>query len=284
MQMIDVLKRLAELDSNSLTTEPAVIAESSDIAECGPMGIMPGQSHTPASINMTAGSGEELSGMLKDIMSLAGLQKVEPEHLGIEPEPMTLTAEPVASVGPSSSDGEVMRGVIDKLHMDDEEGDEEETDESWDNTPADPNSANAFDAEEFANHENQGGAGETSNGEKRIGTQPTATYESLMAEYQKFIAESVPHINSPGSDEWHSVRGDQDYEQFVNGNEPNFKGRYTDNDDKATQSFVNFLKKKSLQVDAIDDRGSPVIVAMCQGKMCAWYDLENAHGYVAPQM
>lgn len=123
MKMIDVMKRLAELDA----TNPSI--EKSNLAECGPMGIMDSMSgapSTPASINMTAGSGPELSGMLKDIMSLAGLSKVEPEHLGMEHEPTIMTAEPVTSVGPTS-DTEVMRGVIDKLNpeMDDEEGDEE---------------------------------------------------------------------------------------------------------------------------------------------------------------
>jgi len=123
MKMIDVMKRLAELDA----TNPSI--EKPNLAECGPMGMMDsmgGAPNTPASINMTAGSGPELSGMLKDIMSLAGLSKVEPEHLGMEHEPTIMTAEPVTSVGPTS-DTEVMRGVIDKLNpeMDDEEGDEE---------------------------------------------------------------------------------------------------------------------------------------------------------------
>ena len=144
--MIDVMKRLAELDATKSSIEKP------NLAECGPMSMMDGmgemgQPHSPASINMTAATGEELSGMLKDIMSLAGLSKVEPEHLGIEPEPTMMTAEPVTSVGPTS-DTEVMRGVIDKLNPetddehgmehddelgsfqhDDSEEDEEETDE-----------------------------------------------------------------------------------------------------------------------------------------------------------
>jgi hypothetical protein len=75
---------------------------------------------------------------------------------------------------------------------------------------------------------------------------------------------------------------DDEYDQFVNGNQPNFKGRYNDDFDKGQQMFINFLKKKGLTVDHIDDRGDPVLVAMSGGKMVAWYDLENVQGYLAP--
>ena len=277
--MIDVLKRLAELDSGN----PNIIKENQEIEECGIMPQMAERPSMPASINITAGSGEELSDMLSAIMTLAGVHKVGDEHMGAEMPQATLTAEPMTVGEPDQTAADSMRNVIDKMHDAGADGEEETDEGQYDNSPNDPTDENEFDSEEFAHHENQPGGGDAMNGKSRVRNQPTATMEQqLMAEYQKFIAESVPHINSPGSDEWHNVRGDQDYEQFVNGNEPNFKGRYNDNDDKATQSFVNFLKKKGLQVDAIDDRGSPVIVAMCQGKMCAWYDLENAHGYIAP--
>jgi hypothetical protein len=161
------------------------------INECGPMGMM-GQPHSPASINMTAASGDELSSMLKDILSLAGLQKVEPEHLGHEMPPVTVSPVPTISVGPMSAepmtaepietDSESMRSVLDKLHP------EEETDESYDKmydtSPADPRDAPAFNSEEFAHHENQPGSGKN-----RQTNLPTATYENLMAEYRKFINE-----------------------------------------------------------------------------------------------
>lgn len=108
MQMIDVLKRLAELDAgnpnvenkmgiveNLLTVsnvdgEVAKINEGIEaVEECGPMGMgAPMPNHTPASINMTANSGEELSNMLRDIMSLAGVNKDEgPSHRELELEP-----------------------------------------------------------------------------------------------------------------------------------------------------------------------------------------------------
>ena len=234
--MIEVMKRLAELDAKN----PNMVREGADLAECGPMGMMDGmgemgQSHSPASINMTAASGEELSGMLKDIMSLAGLSKVEPEHLGMEPEPTVMTAEPVTAVGPAATDSDMMRSVIDKLNpeldggddqggmfggddqggadqgddgvskahgdidgdgdhdMDDhdaEKDDEPEDESQYDNSPADPTKPPAFGSNNFAKQDNPQGGGNDEEGKKRVGTQPTATFENLMKEYKKFIGES----------------------------------------------------------------------------------------------
>ena len=126
--MIDVLKRLAELDDQN----PNIVKESIDgaeLAECGgPMSTMvnPSQPQMPASINVTAGSGQEVSDMLSAIMKLAGIEKVEPHHLGAEPEVATLTAEPVSAVGPSATAGDEMRSVMDKLNGADGEEDGEE--------------------------------------------------------------------------------------------------------------------------------------------------------------
>jgi hypothetical protein len=97
MQMIDVLKRLAELDStNPNVAKPTMAAEQSlatvsniesetiteSVNECGPMGMsgMGGMDRpsTPAtfSINASAESGAEVSSMLRDIMNLAGVKPV----------------------------------------------------------------------------------------------------------------------------------------------------------------------------------------------------------------
>lgn len=86
------------------------------VSECGPMG---GMGHTPASINITASSGPELTGMLKDIMSLAGVHKVEPEHMPLAstPGPSTvISAPPMAGVdqGPSMKD---MIAIVDEPTM-----------------------------------------------------------------------------------------------------------------------------------------------------------------------
>ena len=219
--MIDLMKRLSELDAGnpnvvseaegtvscSSCGEEFKIAgqkngfshckdhagkkpldESVDLDECGPMGSMGmDRPSTPATINMTAASGSELTGMLKDIMQLAGVHQVGPSHLGIEQEPMALTAEPMASVEPANgdSDAEVMRSVIDRMHSDDEE----ETDEGqYDNSPNDPRDVPEFDSEEFAHHENQPGAG-FGRRTNQPNANPTA-YESLMAEYKSFVAEA----------------------------------------------------------------------------------------------
>lgn len=101
MQMIDVLKRLAELDAAnprvegaSLTQEQSLVTVtnvegSEQINECGMM--PPAGPRTPASIHMTADSGSELTGMLKDLMTLAG---VKSEPLMSPLDRPALSAEP----------------------------------------------------------------------------------------------------------------------------------------------------------------------------------------------
>lgn len=156
--------------------------------ECGMTPAAPINPPSPASVSMTAASGSELSSMLKDIMSLAGMSKVEPAQLGIVPPPMKMSPEPVKAVGPVASDGEVMRGIADKMNLDKDDGEEKKADEAWDNAPANPEPKEPFDAEEYAHHENPPGAGKG-----RRTMQPNATVEeiaeNLFAEYAKFISE-----------------------------------------------------------------------------------------------
>ena len=203
MQMIDVLKRLAELDATNPNVVPAkTTIKESAIEECGPMGMMAPEPKTPATINITAGDGEELGNMLAAIMQLAGVHKVEPEHLGVEPEPAAITAEPAMSATPTAGDD--MRAVLDKLHPEtdgeEEEGDEEETDESavnrpFDNSPEEEDEG--YDA--FTDHgdmaKNPAMGGDTAKNHdtrSRVRNQPTATMEEqLMAEYKQFIAEDM---------------------------------------------------------------------------------------------
>ena len=183
--MINVLKRLAELDANN----PNVIKENTSVEECGPMSMMGDMEKptTPATINITAGSGEELRGILGDIMKLAGVEKVTPDHLGVEHEPAVVTAEPTMAVGPAVGDRDDMRAVLDKMH--DTGEDEEETDEGeYDNSPADAEPKKPFNSNEFANQENQPGQGDRMDGNMPKGY---ATMEQqLMADYKKFVAES----------------------------------------------------------------------------------------------
>ena len=174
---------------------PSTVRESS-MNECGMMGVgMPGH-HTPASINMTADSGEELTGMLRDIMKLAGVSNQDSD--GSDSEMAVLSPEP--TVGIATSDGEDMRSIIDKLNPandddssgefgDDGEEDDEETDESYDNTPADPNSATAYDSEEYAHHENPPGAANGRGFTNNPRAVPEDVEARLFADYQEFINE-----------------------------------------------------------------------------------------------
>ena len=214
--MIDVMKRLAELDKKNPTiVKEGQVEEFGIMPNMGIMGGMPERPPMPASINMTAGSGEELSDMLATIMQLAGRKAPGAEEpMSAEPA-IALTAEPEMGAGDPTSD---MRSMIDKLNpmdsddqgpdqggddvsashgdvdndgdhdMDDHnaEKDEKETDEGqYDNSPPDPRKPPPFGANQFANQENQ-----PVQGDRMDGTMPKATMEQqLMADYKKFISE-----------------------------------------------------------------------------------------------
>jgi len=170
----------------------AALKESTELAECGimPMTGMGGQTHTPASISMTANSGPELSGMLADIMKLAGVHQVEPAHLGVDHEPAILTAEPSIDLDHDHSSGEMMRSVLDKMNPDMD--DKEEADEGmYDNSPADSEPPAPFDANEFAHRENQPGQGDRMDGNMPR-AYPTME-EQLMADWKQFMTESSHH-------------------------------------------------------------------------------------------
>ena len=142
--MIDVLKRLAELDSANpqvekvaMTNEQSLATvtniEGEQINECGPMGLGGMESRTPASfsINATAADGAEVSSMLRDIMNLAGVKPAGDalpaldKHSEIElGQPGSLELEPEA---PHSAGGDMgdLIGMIDKMNGPGEEGPEE---------------------------------------------------------------------------------------------------------------------------------------------------------------
>ena len=193
MQMIDVLKRLAELDAKNPNVEKTMVKEST-VAECGMMpmpgmGIMSEPSHPPVSanfsINATAATGDEVANMLTQIMTLAGVHKVGDEHMGAEPPAAVMTMEPQTA-------GDSMRSVIDRMNPDadevggeedeeelgpfqgnddgeeepefgnddgeeEPEDDEEETDETVDSMPADTQPPHAFDTETGSKNDNTPG-------------------------------------------------------------------------------------------------------------------------------
>jgi hypothetical protein len=238
MQMIDVLKRLAELDAQNPRVKSDVpvlpkrkVAES-QVDECGMMGAMTPEMHmpshppTPATINMTAGSADELGNLLKDIVSLAGMKTEPAMDMPTPMADMPPPAEPEMGPDSPSSPADTMRSVIDKLNpmdgddqngeepegpeqdgqdgvtkshgdvdddgdhdMDDHDAEKEKAEEEWDNAPSDPNKPPPFDANKMSN---QDPAGHPGAGDRMDGDRPKAfaTFEDqLMWEYKKFIQE-----------------------------------------------------------------------------------------------
>jgi hypothetical protein len=149
MQMIDVLKRLAELDSTNPTVEQTMTQEQSlatvtniegeIVAECGPMGMNPMSSmdrpSTPAtfSINASAESGAEVSSMLRDIMNLAGVTPSmgDLDHDGdhdFDDHKIELDTPRSLEVGPMKSAGDEMGsliGMVDRMNGDDSDSEKE---------------------------------------------------------------------------------------------------------------------------------------------------------------
>ena len=160
------------------------------LEECGDSMMGYNQPKTPASINMTAGSGEELSAMLKDIMSLAGLKQVGPGDMERAHEPSVMSTPPTISIASMDDEPEFMRSMIDKLN---EPGEDDKVVKELDNTPDEE----ILDARSgplglngFASSDQSGPPG---GGDGRKVVSPRAhvetTYESLMSEYKKFISE-----------------------------------------------------------------------------------------------
>ena len=116
--MIDVMKRLAELDADN----PNIVKEDANLAECGPMGMMGGmEPHRPPasfSINATAADGDEVAGMLSQIMNLAGVHKVD-----IGGEEPVMGNEPTGVEEPHHvpNDNEIMRSMLDTLNEPEDE-------------------------------------------------------------------------------------------------------------------------------------------------------------------
>ena len=235
--MIDVLKRLSELDSNNpnVKTTPMVDVKTlnkemvnspslpplndmsdlralaglkeSKIEECG---MMPMQGATgPASLNVSAGSAEELSHMLQDIMSLAGVaQQAQPHDHGHDDSMRRMLDtmnEPqseeilgalgggalggiagLATGGPAGAALGALSGAAAGDSLTDPDADEVE---SYTNTPSDPTRVPKMDSDHMAHNPNQGDHRERQAGLARA--RPEGTMEErLFAEYQRFITES----------------------------------------------------------------------------------------------
>lgn len=250
MQMLDVLKRLAELDADnpriyndtptlnqqgvaedkgdmdndakderdseewrqnrdqaikkSMAKEDIVDEEQVD--ECGMMPAMGSMNdhHTPASINITADSGDELSAMLRDIMTLAGRDHHDhADDMGMA-EPMG-DMPPPAEVDTDSGDDmgidepTMMRSMIDKLNPGDDEGGDQDGDQGddqddvkeYDNTP-DQQTSGYSSMTPTGNDLSSKGDNEASkvNGGGNPYSRTMEDIESsLFQEYKKFINE-----------------------------------------------------------------------------------------------
>ena len=165
--MINVLQRLAELDAgnpNVVSAKPVVNPDAAvaaiqknlseelsseslkylagvknAIAECGMMPQMPMTPSTPASfsINATAANGDEVAGMLNQIMNLAGVKPVGPTDMPVD-KPTTS----FSTVPPMAGSGDDMKRMLDTMNKVDSadtdlvSGDDQPEDEGFGDEPA----------------------------------------------------------------------------------------------------------------------------------------------------
>ena len=171
------------------------------INEFGMMGGI-NQPRIPASINMTADSGEELTGMLRDIMQLAGLKQVGPADLGNEHEPAVVSTPPTISVATVDDEPSMMRSMIDKLNGPEADASDDEEVKEADNTPDE-----SYVAPQDGPLGVSGPASRDQSGSEKAGknrhnmnapvADPGVTFESLMADYRKFVAEGYSYSKKP---------------------------------------------------------------------------------------
>jgi hypothetical protein len=139
---------------------------------CGTLGM--GMPRTPATINITASSGPELTGMLKDIMSLAGVHKVEQDNM-----PISVAAGP-AEVVSNLPDMKDIISIVDKPEHDSmNDYEEDEVDEMYDNSP---------DETSYPDPVRQ--HGNVFNKTKAAKDALVTTEETLYQAYQEFISEA----------------------------------------------------------------------------------------------
>lgn len=136
------------------------------LKECG---MMPLMGSTPASISATAGSGPELSAMLKDIMSLAGLKQVGQDDMPADIGPSKLiSAPPMAGAG----DMDPMRSMIDIIDGGDDDVAEPAKPDSMNNDEMGGNGASGADHDDnFGTTDADSGSGEDDSGDEGNGVE-----------------------------------------------------------------------------------------------------------------
>lgn len=167
-----------ELDDAYMESLRSLSGIKQPVAECQ-MDTAPGQS-TPANICITAASGAELSTMLKDIMSLAGVRPVTPDQM-----PTVGDVATVKTIAPKS-----MQDMI--AFIDDEEPEmaEDSMNREWDNSPEEeegPDGVRTFGDINSGDHRERQKGLPVAN--------PQSANESLVnalyADYKKFVSEAV---------------------------------------------------------------------------------------------
>lgn len=219
MQMIDVLKRLAELDSsnaqveNKLATVESLMTVSNGaetpVNECGGMmGAAMGPGHSPANISITANSGDELSSMLKAIVSLAGVPGGDDSHQEIE-----IGAPHV--IEPSSNDD--MAASIDLITKMDDEGEKADDDTL--------NLKKGGDAEEGMYDNSPDPEIEPHDyGDKQVTPKPQGFKQRMGDNPYKPTDESVDAVASQLMDEYRQFIGESGITELTKGT----KWKYTD--------------------------------------------------------
>lgn len=72
-----------------------------------------------------------------------------------------------------------------------------------------------------------------------------------------------------------------DIDSFVNDNEPNVRFELTSGDAELMFETLPLRFARMFEHDTVDFDGDPVLVYHLGEKMVAWYDQENAYGYIA---
>lgn len=202
--MINVMKRLAELDA----ANPNVIKESQVEGMTPMMGAMSPQPQIPASMNLTAGTGDELAGMLATIMQLAGVNKEQPTEPEIGGDVDILSADP--EVGGIDTDGGGMRAMLDKLNpSDDDAGGTEfgddgvskahgDQDNDGDHDMDDHDVEKDQDDEEEGPEQDDSETGDDGSSEKTDETMYDNTPDESTEGYGAFVNHGDLAKNSPG--------------------------------------------------------------------------------------
>ena len=199
MQMINVLKRLAELDAPAsspakmVNVTPLTTVGAPTLAECGVQSL----GVSPSSISVTAGSGPELSGILRDMMSLAGISQSNVP-------PSTVTVVPSAHGSTGNDSMANLIGMIDDAEdtadepHHDEEDMEEERRPSYDNSPNER--VSSIDPDQLV----QGGksaprpainGGDNPLARMRESTDVASASSKLFKDYKQYVAESEARIS-----------------------------------------------------------------------------------------